>query len=93
MLFQSINRPYNALDALCGLPNLSQFHPNIVKLLKILATLPVNMASEERSFSRLRKLKTYLRSTMGQSRLSGLAMMQINKTDIPNEQDALAEHS
>ena len=85
------NRPSNALDALSELPNLSQFYPNIVKLLKILATLPVTTASAERSFSCLGKLKTYLKNTMGQSRLSGLAIMQMNRNEIPNERDVLDE--
>ena len=40
-------------------------------LLKILLTLPVSVASAERSFSSLRRLKTWLRNQMGQERLTG----------------------
>jgi len=40
-------------------------------------TLPVTVASAERSFSKLKLIKTYLRSTMGQERLSGLAILSI----------------
>ncbi|KAL4108274.1 hypothetical protein QTP88_018505 [Uroleucon formosanum] len=37
----------------------------------------VTSASAERSFSKLKLIKTYLRSTMTQIRLSGLAMLSI----------------
>nr|CAI5858450.1 unnamed protein product [Callosobruchus analis] len=37
--------------------------------------MPVSVASCERSFSKLKLIKTYLRSTMGQERLSGLAIL------------------
>ena len=40
-------------------------------------TLPVTVATAERSFSKLKLIKNYLRSTMGQERLSGLAMLSI----------------
>ena len=43
-------------------------------VLRILMTIPVSVASGERSFSRLKLIKTYLRSTMSQDRLNGLAM-------------------
>ena len=57
-------------------------------LLLILATLPVTTCSCERSISSLRRLKTYLRSTMGADRLSGLALlhshysMPVNKDEV-----------
>ncbi|CAL5199708.1 unnamed protein product [Lathyrus oleraceus] len=43
----------------------------------MLLTIPVTVASAERSFSRLKLLKTYLRSTMSQERLNGLALIAI----------------
>ena len=39
--------------------------------------LPVSVAECERSFSTLKRLKTYLRNTMGQERLAGLALLNI----------------
>ena len=39
--------------------------------------MPVTVASAERSFSKLKLLKSYLRSTMSQERLNGLAMISI----------------
>ena len=52
--------------------------PNIHQLLRIICTIPVSSCECERSISVLRRLKTYLRSSMGQERLSGLALMHIN---------------
>jgi hypothetical protein len=37
-----------------------------VKVMKIVLTMPVSTCTAERSFSCLRRLKTYLRSTMTQ---------------------------
>lgn len=54
-------------------------YPSISKLLKIIATLPVTTATPERSFSTLRRLKTYLRSTMGDDRLNGLAQLHVHR--------------
>jgi hypothetical protein len=42
-----------------------------------LLTIPVTVAKEERSFSKLKLIKTYLRSTMCQERLSDLAILSI----------------
>ena len=40
-------------------------------------TIPITVASAEMSFSKLKILKNYLRSTMTQKRLKGLALMSI----------------
>jgi hypothetical protein len=41
--------------------------------------MPVTVASAEISFSKLKLLKNYLRSTMSQERLNGLATLCIEK--------------
>ncbi|XP_031096957.1 zinc finger MYM-type protein 1-like [Ipomoea triloba] len=51
---------------------------------RLLLTIPVTVASAERSFSKLKLLKTYLRSSMSQERLNGLAILCIEK-DIVDE--------
>jgi hypothetical protein len=48
-------------------------------LLQISMTLPVTTASCERSFSCLKRVKNYLRSTMGHERLSSLALISIER--------------
>ncbi|XDV34378.1 hypothetical protein PO909_004542 [Leuciscus waleckii] len=57
---------------------LQEVYPNLWVALRVALTLPVTVASAERSFSKLKLIKTYLRSTMGQERLSGLAVISIN---------------
>jgi len=55
-------KPLNAMDALriCN----SEIYPNIFRLLQVLATLPVTNATSERSFSTLKRIKSYLRNSM-----------------------------
>jgi hypothetical protein len=48
--------------------------PTLSKLALIHYTLPVSVASVERSFSTLKRLKTYLRNRMAEERLVGLAV-------------------
>jgi hAT family C-terminal dimerisation region len=43
----------------------------------LLLTLPVTVATCEQSFSKLKLIKNYLRSTMSAERLSDLAMLSI----------------
>ena len=56
--------------------------PEFAKALKILAVIPATSCSAERSFSSLRRLKTYLRNSMGQERLSSLALLHIEREYI-----------
>jgi hypothetical protein len=54
-------------------------YANVVIAYRILFTMPVTVASAERSFSKLKLLKNYLRSVMSQERLNGLATLCIEK--------------
>jgi hypothetical protein len=54
-------------------------YPNVLVAYRILFTIPVTVASAERSFSKLKLLKNYLRSSMSQERLNGLATLCIEK--------------
>ncbi|XP_026473489.1 uncharacterized protein LOC113380896 [Ctenocephalides felis] len=54
-------------------------YPNIRKFLQIIATLPVSVATAERSFSTLRRIKTWIRSSMAEDRLTGLALLHVHK--------------
>ncbi|XP_031329372.1 uncharacterized protein LOC116160326 [Photinus pyralis] len=51
--------------------------PNIVVYLRIFLTLAISVATCERSFSKLKLIKDYLRSAMSQLRLSNLAILSI----------------
>jgi hypothetical protein len=65
------------LDILRFMKGMSSCFPNTIIAYRILLTIPVTVASAERSFSKLKLLKSYLRSTMLQERLNGLAMIAI----------------
>jgi len=79
--------PKNAIDAFQKC-NVSIF-PSTFKHLQILVTLPITTASSERSFSTLKRLKTYLRNTTCENRLNGLAMMNIHNDIIIDPDDVL----
>lgn len=59
--------------------NLDTVFREVVKLLKIVCTMPMTTAEAERSFSTLKRIKTFLRNTMAEDRLSALAMLSIEK--------------
>ncbi|XP_035272635.1 52 kDa repressor of the inhibitor of the protein kinase-like [Anguilla anguilla] len=75
------NQPQKALASTAKetLDDIMEYYPNIRCILSIYLTLPVTTCSCERSFSALRQLKTWLRSSMGNERLSGLAMMHVHR--------------
>ena len=56
---------------------LEDLYPNIYISLRILLTMPVTVASGERSFSKLKLIKMYLRATMSESQLNYLAKLSI----------------
>src|SRR4029434_8974865 len=75
-LCKQLNELQPKCSELCqALESSANFYPNIHCVLKVLFTLTVPTASAERSFSTMRRLKTYLRSTMTDKRLTGLALM------------------
>ena len=53
--------------------------PNTCIAFRILLTIPVTIASAERSFPKLKLIKFYLRSTMSQEKLNGLTILLIEK--------------
>ena len=57
--------------------NYETLFPYVTICLRIFLTLPVTVATAERSFSKLKLIKNYLRSTIGQERLVNLAVLGI----------------
>lgn len=55
----------------------TDIYPNIEIALQIFLTIPVTVTSCERSFSKLKLVKNYLRSTVGQERLTSLSIVSI----------------
>jgi hypothetical protein len=72
-------------DSLMSAPEILKFvmdadcYPNVSVAYRILLTVTVTVALAERSFSKLKLLKNYLRSTMSQEKLNGLATCTIEK--------------
>ena len=69
--------PSSSIEAPCACH--ADIYPNVYILLIILGTLPVSTATSERSFSTMRRLKTYLMSSIGNERMAGLALLSIHK--------------
>ena len=67
--------------------------PQVEKLIRLLLVVPATSCTAECSFSALRRLKTWLRSTMTQSRLNAIALCHVhqevldslNLTDIASQ--------
>ena len=51
----------------------------VCKVLKLILVMPATNATSERTFSALRRVKSYLRTTMTQSRLNHLMLLHIHK--------------
>ena len=60
--------------------------PNLRTALQILLTMSVSVASCERSFSKLKLIKNWLRSTMSQEGLSNLAILSIEKEVVESSE-------
>ena len=70
-------RPNSFIESLnfCG----ATFFPSVFTTTKIATCIPVTVVPVERSFSTLKRLKTYLRNTMGEERLNGLALLNVHR--------------
>ena len=74
---------YN-VDALTTAPSrrlenasLATSYPDVCTTYMMYLTVPVTVATAERSFSKLKLIKNFLRSSMSQERLSGLSLLSI----------------
>ena len=74
------NKPIETLNYIKKLDSF----PNTYIAYRIMLTIPITVASAERSFSKLKIIKSYLRSTMSQDRLNGLAILSIEKDILAN---------
>lgn len=66
-----------AIQILEFLKRMDGCYPNAEIAYRILLTISISVASAERSFSKLKLIKNYLRLTMSQERLNGLSMISI----------------
>ncbi len=63
----------------------------VSRVVQLIMVMPATNASSERSFSALHRVKTYLRSTMGQQRLNNLMVLYVHKelTDALNLEEVV----
>ena len=55
------------------------YYCEVIKLVKLILVMPATNAVSEQSFSALRRLKTWLRSTTSQARLNWSMILHIHK--------------
>lgn len=60
--------------------DLVEVFPQTFLLCRLIATIPATSVSVERSFSTLKRIKTYARNATGQTRLTHLSLMSIEKS-------------
>lgn len=60
--------------------NMETIFPYVYVALRMFLCTPASNCSTERSFSTLRRIKNYLRSTMGSERLNSLAILNIESS-------------
>ncbi|KAL4092169.1 hypothetical protein QTP88_026722 [Uroleucon formosanum] len=83
--FQSSKKVIEYFDFLNPFSLVNSTKDDIIKASEVLSaciiylTLPVTVASAERTFSKLKLFKNYLRNSMGQNRLSNIALLNIEK--------------
>lgn len=76
-IFCEENSDWSPLKCLQKIQQTGNAFPNLSICLRILLTIPVTTAGSERSFSKLKIIKNYLRSTITQERLSNLTLLSV----------------
>lgn len=83
------------LDTVEVLEEANTFFPGIKTSLKILLALPCTTCTIERSFSTLRRVKTWTRSTMGEklviSFITGLCLLSVHREMVNNDKEKIQE--
>ena len=65
-------------------PGIKALLPEVCKLMELVLVLPATNSTSERGFSKMKLVKTYLRSTMTQERLNHLMILSIYKEMVDN---------
>lgn len=76
-----ISRPEELLDFIVQYGDEGVF-PNLRIATQIMLTISIFTASCERSFSKLKLILSYLRASMGQDRLSDLALLSVEREEV-----------
>src|SRR6218665_4144329 len=89
LIWQKTVGLHKTLSSALSLAKVGNMFPNITTIFELLLTLPVVSCSCERSFSAMRRLKTWQRSIMGESRFNGLALMNIHSNNDVGQIDLI----
>ena len=73
---------HEILDYLCGLSPDARSFFKVCCVASLIIVMPATNAVSERSFSTMRRIKSYLRSTMKQSRLNHTMVLNIHKEEL-----------
>lgn len=68
-------------------------YPNLFKLLQVALVLRISSASCESSFSVMRRIQSWTRTTMGQERLSDLSVIHIERDIVFNNEIILNKYA
>jgi hypothetical protein len=71
----------DVFQLMCELQYSTMF-PLVERLFRLAMTIGITTSKNERSFSKMKLIQTYLRSSMGQERLSLLALMSIERPAV-----------
>lgn len=85
------NEELDNLDMLDLIIEAETFFPNVKNALHISMAQPCTTCSIERSFSTLRRVKTWLRSSMGENRLNGLCMLSVHRDFVAKHENMIEE--
>lgn len=77
---EGVEEPLELLNKITSM-NLEPVFPNICTALRIFLTIPVTVASAERSLNVLQRIKNFSRATMKEDRLNGLAILSIESAE------------
>ena len=70
----------DVLEFLSGLTQIQKdFFSEVIVIAKLIYVMPATNATSERSFSALRRIKTYLRNSMSQERLNNVMLLHVHK--------------
>ena len=78
-MFQVAVQVSNPHDVLVELLKMKEAFPDLLLFSQIVLTVPIASASAGRSFSTMKRVKTYLRSTMADQRLNDLCLLAIER--------------
>lgn len=78
-----VQNPIKMLEFLIETNTVSTFS-NVETLLRIYLSIPISNASGERSFSTLKRVKSYLRNSINQENLSSLALLNVENEVLEN---------